>query len=506
MSSASASKSVSQPTPLTAQNLAAYLPELFDENITAKALRVAYHNMKLNPSSSPSPSPPLPSASASHPTGFPETVPQSGPNTGTYGLREPDFWTCGFFPGHLAALLERTVTHPQHIRTSLPPSVVRAALSRQTRLWSSPLHAMSSRTDTHDLGFIIMPALRRTWELTQDQESLTSILKAADSLATRHVSRASALRSWDVLLKRDISVTDPSKNLLVIVDSLCNLDLLYYAAAHAARPDLAAIATAHARTLLRTHLRKETPRGRPPKNAYAGPQFSTHHLANLDPATGAIRWHRTAQGYSDSSTWARGQAWAVLGYAQTYAWTRDPVFLAAACGLAEYFLARLDDAPACVEVDVGGGRRVGRYVPLWDFDAPVDEAEGPVRDTSAGTIAANGLLILSQSLAAIGKQELSRRFFEAAIRTVRDTLDLSLAEEKARFVPRAEGGEGDGDGEGVEIAVEDVISGRKFDAILKNGTANNNEQALRRLKDHGLVYGDYYLVEFGNRLMKMGLI
>ncbi|KAF3343063.1 hypothetical protein VdG2_09050 [Verticillium dahliae VDG2] len=39
-----------------------------------------------------------------------------------------------------------------------------------------------------------------------------------------------------------------------------------------------------------------------------------------------------------------------------------------------------------------------------------------------------------------------------------------------------------------------------------NGTANNNEHALRRLKNHGLVYGDYYLVEFGNRLMKMGFV
>jgi hypothetical protein len=40
---------------------------------------------------------------------------------------------------------------------------------------------------------------------------------------------------------------------------------------------------------------------------------------------------------------------------------------------------------------------------------------------------------------------------------------------------------------------------------LKNGTANNNVGANRRYWNHGLVYGDYYLLQFGNRLLRMGL-
>ncbi|CRK11580.1 hypothetical protein BN1723_015565, partial [Verticillium longisporum] len=503
----STSRPASQPAPPPPQNLAAYLPELFDESITAKALRVVQRNLQ---AASPSAPPSLIS--------FPETVPQTGPNAGTYRLRADDFWTCGSFAGHLAALLERAVTHPQHARTSLPPAVLRAALARQTSLWSAPLHALSARTDTHDLGFMLMPALRRAWELTPDAASLASLVAAADSLATRYEPGAAAIRSSDVLARRDrhaggdeaVSVSDGASSMFVIIDSMCNLDLLYYAAAHAAQPDLAVVATAHARTLLRTHLRQEPPSmnsssssSSSSSKAYAGPLFSTHHVANLDPATGAVRWRRTAQGYSDTSTWSRGQAWAVLGYAQTYAWTRDAVFLAAACGLAEHFLARLDGAPPAVDEAVGGGRTAGRYVPLWDFDAPLeDDGEGrPLRDTSAGVIAANGLLVLAQSLAAIGNHELSRRVFEAAVRIVRETLDLSLAAEKARFAAR-----GDGPGSGDSLVVEDVTPGRTFDAILKNGTANNNEHALRRLKNHGLVDGDYYLVEFGNRLMKMGFV
>ena len=72
------------------------------------------------------------------------------------------------------------------------------------------------------------------------------------------------------------------------------------------------------------------------------------------------------------------------------------MFLETACGLAEHFIARLEVAPASVEVQVKGGK-AGRYVPLWDFDAPIDEND-PLRDSSAGMIAANGLLIISNCL------------------------------------------------------------------------------------------------------------
>lgn len=208
----------------------------------------------------------------------------------------------------------------------------------------------------------------------------------------------------------------------------------------------------------------------------------------MDPTSGSIKERRTAQGYADTSTWARGQAWAILGYAQTYVWTGDDVFLNAAIGLAEYFVHRLETSPDVVEV-TRGGRRIGRHVPLWDFDAPVDPSS-PLRDTSAGVIAANGMLILSQALAGLGRQE-SAWFREMSVTTVRDILDLSLAPEKAAL---------DADG-----TVRDV-TGARFDAVLKNATANHNAQDHRRYWDHGLVYGDYYLIEYGNRLLKMGLV
>lgn len=484
------------------RDLKTWLSEAFSENILAKSIRTA--SRSLGPASTFS----GPQKVA---VGFPETVPQHGPNYGHYQYREPDFWTCGFFPGQLWALRERLVKYPQHAKTGvqsdacggIPLRHLLQRLETDCAVWTEPLHAMAGRKDTHDLGFIIMPALQRDWELTSNTRSLDSILRAARSLATRYVPAAGAIRSWDLLLKKEISVTDTNNNVLVIIDSLCNLDLLYYASAHGGGADLASIATTHARTLIKTHLRPESATTLA-KNGYKGTLYSTCHVANVDPANGDLKWRWTAQGYANDSTWSRGQAWAILGYSQTYNWTKDPSFLEVACGVAEYFLYRLDTAPACATVsfldeETGVTKTMGRHVPLWDFDAPSDDpANPPPRDTSAGMIAANGMLLLSQALRARGDHRLAERFLEASIRIVRDTLDLSLADETARFSSHL-------DSTGT-LEVEDTFPGKTFDSVLKHGTANNNEHARRRLADHGLVYGDYYFVEFGNRLMQMGLV
>jgi hypothetical protein len=346
---------------------------------------------------------------------------------------------------------------------------------------------MDERTDTHDIGFIVMPALRTDWELFGNQQSLDSIVKAAHSLATRYVPTAGAIRSWDLLKKKNIEIIDQDENMIVIIDSMCNLDLLYYAAYHAQDSKLAEIATTHAATLLHSHLRPESMLSAS-KDAYRGQWYSTCHVANIDPRTGELKQRITAQGYEHDSTWSRGQAWGILGYAETYMWTRDHRFLEAACGLAEYFVYRLETSPVCVSC--------ARYVPLWDFDAPIENEDEPLRDSSAGTIAANGMLLLSQALAGIGQTQLSLRFRNTALRIVQDTLSFALASEKAQLVS----------GSYHQIRAEETMPERRYDGMLKFGTANNNANARKRYANHGLVYGDYYLVEFGNRLLRMGLV
>lgn len=360
--------------------------------------------------------------------------------------------------------------------------------------WSGPIHTMAKRTDTHDMSFMVQPSMRPRWELLHDETALQSVVTAATSLFTRNSEKVGAIRSWDKLTQQGVTITDLDNDFLVIIDSMCNLDLLYYVAAHTGKTELAAAATVHAKTLIRAHLRPEKDLSRA---GYDGMLYSSIHVVNFSPITGEIKEKRTAQGYSADSTWARGQAWGILGYAQSFVWTGDREFLDTACGLAEYFLLRLETSPAAVERPVPGeDRTVGRYVPLWDFDAPIEDntAVGPLRDSSAGVIAANGMLVLSQALAGCGQDGLSKRYLDAAVIIVEDTLALSLAQERARLVFS-----------GGDVLAVDVEEGKRFDTILKNATANHNSKDHKQYWDHGLVYGDYYLIEFGNRLLRMGL-
>ncbi|KAE9382155.1 glycoside hydrolase family 88 protein [Stipitochalara longipes BDJ] len=425
------------------------LEELFSENVVAKMWNVAIR---------------LLADQNNKPTHYPETVPQTGPNTGTYALRDAAFWTCGFFPGSLYLLLERSIKYPQYLAI---PSQGRlqfsAELTKIARAWAEPLRAMARRTDTHDLGFMIQPSFRMDWELTNNRESLDVVVTAAESLMARYDGRVKAVRSWDRQVTKRYEFTDKEAEFLVIVDSMCNLDLLFYAGHHTGNREMIDVATTHARTVLKEVVRED---------------FSTYHLVVFDTKSGAVKEKLTCQGYKDKSTWSRGQAWAILGFTQTYIWTKDPTFLHASIALANYFLSRLDTSPY-----------PSPYVPLWDFDAPVPlpGQEAPLRDTSAGMIAANGILLLSQVLRGIDGE----RFRNAAVRVVKETIELSL----------------DGSKETLRFKGSEVMEGRVgFDAILRNATANANQDALRRYWDHGLVYADYFFLEFGNRLLRMGLL
>ena len=41
-------------------------------------------------------------------------------------------------------------------------------------------------------------------------------------------------------------------------------------------------------------------------------------------------------------------------------------------------------------------------------------------------------------------------------------------------------------------------------SILMHSTANNNENAMVRYADHGYVVADFYFLELGNKLLRMG--
>ena len=90
---------------------------------------------------------------------------------------------------------------------------------------------------------------------------------------------------------------------------------------------------------------------------------SSYHVVDFDTLTGDVLIRQTFQGYSDESSWSRGQAWGLYGYTMVYRFTGEKLFLDQAEKIASFLL----DHP----------NLPGDLAPYWDFDAPDIPDEPP---------------------------------------------------------------------------------------------------------------------------------
>jgi unsaturated chondroitin disaccharide hydrolase len=247
-------------------------------------------------------------------------------------------WTVGFTPGLL--WLAYRVTGDQRY--------VDAALERCKRF----VHRKHDST-THDIGFVFTPSFIDGYEITGKDWLRETAVEAATTLASRYNRDGRFLRAWGPLGSRERAGE-------TTIDAMMNLELLYWAAGQQEHTDLATIATAHAERSARVLVR---------------PDGSTYHAYEFDPFTGSPLRGFTHQGLRDDSAWSRGQAWAIYGFANAARWTGREDFVAASSRCAEFFLSRLPE----------------HGLPPWDFDS----GEQDLLDSSAGAIAAAGLLLLA---------------------------------------------------------------------------------------------------------------
>jgi len=229
-------------------------------------------------------------------------------------------------------------------------------LAAAARDWANLLLPQLTKQADHDLGFLFELGFVLGYKLTGDTTLKTPALKAAEILSRRFNPRGRFIQAWGSL---DAS---PELRGRTIMDTMMNLDLLFWAGKESGDPQYADIAAAHARTTLAHHFR---------------PDGSTSHVCDFNPDTGVFIKQDTHQGLSATSCWSRGQAWGVYGFADCYRGTGDPAFLEASRRLMEYLWPRL---PADL-------------VPFWDYDSPL--IPNDVRDSSAASILASGLLSLA---------------------------------------------------------------------------------------------------------------
>jgi unsaturated chondroitin disaccharide hydrolase len=338
----------------------------------------------------------------------PGQYPIRSDRTGRWETSDATGWTSGFLAGSLWQMYEQTGDPRWRARAEK---------------WQAGLESEKYDTTTHDVGFILLDSFGNGYRLTHNDAYRRILLTAASSLAKRFNPTVGSIRSWG-------AIGDPVYT--VIIDNMMNLELLFWAAKHGGSQGWYKMAVSHALNTIRDHVR---------------PDGSTYHVVNYAQATGAVTFRGTDQGYSDSSTWSRGQAWAVYGFTMAYRETGDVRFLDTARRTADYFVSHLPSD----------------HIPYWDFALP--SLVGQPRDTSAAAIAAAGLLQLDQLDRKAHGDGKYRRSATAILKALSSPAYLNSATAKG--------------------------------AILLHGTQNKPNDNF----DTGLIFGDYFFLEALNRLL-----
>ena len=219
----------------------------------------------------------------------------------------------------------------------------------------------SERADTHDLGFLYGEGAAYGFD-TGCRGKRRAPLTAARCRALRESATAAADRLALMVRANAPAMVLPTQLARCpdcppgarefIIDSMMNIGLLTWAGD-------TRLAIAHARTVASTLVHRDG---------------CTAQAAFTDRVSGNAFGVHTHQGLSADSTWARGQAWAILGYAR--------LARAAGDGRAKH-VARM--VARCWLAKSPRGQ-----VPRFDLDATT----GP-RDTSAQAVAAAGLATLA---------------------------------------------------------------------------------------------------------------
>lgn len=339
-------------------------------------------------------------------------------NNGRYHLAEPKWWTAGFWPG-LLWLLYNESGHEEFRQIA---EQCEAKLDEVLNTYVGL---------DHDIGFMWTLTSVANHKLNGGEASRIRALKAANYLAARFNVKGRYIRAWNPWKAGERNEG------IAIIDCCMNMPLLFWASRTSGDPRYAHIAEAHLDTVVEHFVREDG---------------SVYHIVQFDPQTGERIGGLGGQGYAAESAWSRGAAWAIYGLALAYHHTGKLSYLSSAQRVAHFFLSRLPED----------------HVPAWDFRAP-EELRG-LRDTSAGSCAASGLLFLAEKL---GLESADGAVYHAA------------GERILRALFEQYGAWDNPDEEG----------------LLLHGTSNYPEDTN---VDVPLIYGDYFFVEGLARLKKGG--
>lgn len=209
----------------------------------------------------------------------------------------------------------------------------------------------------HDIGMLFSPSYYADYKITGDEESKKVTIEAGEMLLKRFKTNGGYIQAWDQWGENEFGVENRTR---MIIDCMYNLPLLFRCYEITGDKKFYDAAYTHAKTARKYLVRSD---------------YTTPHtfVFNED---GTPRYERTHQGAAHDSCWARGQGWAITGFAMAYRFTGDESFLEGSKGCAEVFLKLTEED----------------LIPKWDLIYKGNDSE-PL-DTSAAGIIGNGFMEL----------------------------------------------------------------------------------------------------------------
>ncbi len=251
------------------------------------------------------------------------------------------WWTAGFYPGMLWYLAEYSGDK---------------ALYDSARVWTEKMEKVKTFTGNHDIGFMMYCPYGNAYRLKPSERDKQILITAAKSLITRFNKTTGTIKSWNSWRSWNDSRVF---NYPVIIDNMMNLELLFFASKVSGDDTYKKVAVSHAEKTMQNQIRKDG---------------SSFHVTMYNPESGQFIKGETSQGYSDNSTWARGQGWAIYGFTMAYRETKDKRFLNTAIKAADYYVNH-ENLPS-------------DKITWWDFNA-FQQGYKPGKRSNAGKICTN---------------------------------------------------------------------------------------------------------------------